>query len=359
MQVETTLNERVTNGLRAQFNQARVDAILSQAESMFLQAQFQSGSKSENKPETYELVEGGWIDKATEFLGFGRWAIGRPKSVSHLSEPTKQHFTRHIEHVPTTTIPQTASPTSIPDATELFLRHIPTPDKLREPKYGFQNAIEYRNILVIGDQGSGKTTIDQALGFALAQRYANARYYAAMEHGGIAGLLNDCMRYTADAYMLVGSDLTLAKIPKPIIQAWFEVRHLIHQATGLRRGIVVTSLEGHTLFGIEKNLRTSTAMMFLKSVPTNPYDRSLLKRYFDSKLLEQFERVRETSPELILVWDPRYAPHGTLATVSVPPRNVLTPVVPPIFHKPWYESKWFAVLFAGLLVLAISAPFWW
>jgi hypothetical protein len=118
------------------------------------------------------------------------------------------------------------------------------------------------------------------------------------------------MRHTADAYMLVGADLTLAKIPKPIVQAWFEVRHLIYQATGLQRGIVVTSLESHTLFGVEKNLRTSTAMMFLKNVPTNPCDRSLLKRYFDPRLLRQFERVRETDPQLVLVWDPRYAPHG-------------------------------------------------
>src|SRR5437773_12337220 len=83
MQVETTLNERVTKGLRAQFNQARTDAILSQAESMFLEDQFKAGiCASAATPETYELIEGGWIDKATEFLGYGRWAIARPKSVT-------------------------------------------------------------------------------------------------------------------------------------------------------------------------------------------------------------------------------------------------------------------------------------
>jgi hypothetical protein len=362
MQAETGLNAKVIHGLRAQFNQGRVDTILSQAESMFLQAQFQSGSKSENTPETYELVEGGWIDKATEFLGFGRWAIGRPKNVN--AEPTKNKFARHIEHAPATTLPQLASlampnSSTLPDAIELFLKHIPKPDELRKPKYGFQNAIEYRNILVIGDQGSGKTTIDQALAWALAQRYANARYYCAIEQGGIAGLLNDCLRYTADAYMLVGADLTLAKIPKPVVQAWFEVRNLIQQATGVQRGLVVTSLESHTLFGVEKNLRTSTAMMFLKSVPTNPYDRSLLKRYFDPKLLEQFERVRETNPELVLIWDPRYAPHGTLATVNMPERNVLTPIVPQKPRTEWFDSTWFKIGFILAFVGALSAPFWW
>jgi hypothetical protein len=247
----------------------------------------------------------------------------------------------------------------IPDATELFLRHIPKPEELRKPLYGFQNAIEYRNILVIGDQGSGKTTIDQALAFALGQRYANARYYCAIEQGGIAALLNDCMRYTADAYMLVGADLTLAKIPKTVVQSWFEIRNLIRQATGSQRGLVVTSLESHTLFGVEKNLRTSTAMLFLKSVPTNPYDRSLLKRYFDQKLLEQFERVRETNPELVLVWDPRYAPHGTLATVNMPERNVLTQVSTTIPKTEWFDSTWFKIGFILAFAGALSAPFWW
>jgi len=80
----------------------------------------------------------------------------------------------------------------LPNATDLFLKHIPKPEELRRPQFGRQNAIEYRNILVIGDQGSGKTTIDQALAYSLAQRYRATRYYAGVEHGGVAGLLNDC-----------------------------------------------------------------------------------------------------------------------------------------------------------------------
>jgi hypothetical protein len=212
--------------------------------------------------------------------------------------------------------------------------------------------------LVIGYQGSGKTTIDQALAYALGQRYAHARYYAAIEHGGIAGLLNDVQRYAADGYMLVGADLTLAKIPRSVTQSWFEVRNLIQQATGVRRAIVVTSLEGHTMFGIEKNLRTSVTMMFVKSVPANPYDRSLLKRYFDPKLLEHFESVCESNPQLVLVWDPQYAPHGVLAKVRTPERNVLVPIMPPTPRIEWWDSKWFITLFVLALVFALTAPFW-
>jgi len=157
---------------------------------------------------------------------------------------------------------------------------------------------------------------------------------------------------------LVGADLTLAKIPKAVVQLWFEVRHLIQQATGLRRGIVVTSLESHTMFGLEKNLRTSMTMMFVKTVPTNPYDRSLLKRYIEPKLLEQFESQHEQDPTAVLVWDPQYAPHGTLATVSAPPRNVLTLIVPPKPQSDWWDSPWFRIGFIIALGAALAAPFW-
>src|SRR5713101_577596 len=100
MQVESTLNDKVTRGLRAQFNQARVDAILSQAETIF----GQSHRQSENRPETYELLEGGYIDAALEQLGFGRWAIGRP----NLSKPNggkpswRPQPIRRPQHVETT-----------------------------------------------------------------------------------------------------------------------------------------------------------------------------------------------------------------------------------------------------------------
>src|SRR2546428_12831405 len=90
MQVETNLNNRVVHGLRAQFNQARTDAILSQANTMFLEAQFKSGSQSDNQPETYELFEGGWIDRALAQLGFGTWAIGRPKSLHTPAKPNSK-----------------------------------------------------------------------------------------------------------------------------------------------------------------------------------------------------------------------------------------------------------------------------
>ncbi|SRR6266571_5516904 len=121
---------------------------------MFLQSQFQAGSQCDTKPEGYELFEGGWIDKATEWLGFGRWAIGRPnlaKSSGKASfHPTPlKHSAQYAEVGSVTQSRPSWSPI---DGVELFLRHIPLPNELRTGA-PWQNSIEYRNILVIGDQG--------------------------------------------------------------------------------------------------------------------------------------------------------------------------------------------------------------
>ncbi len=91
MASQVELNSKIFNGLRAQFSNERTEATLTQAESMFQQSRFQSGLRDGNKPETYELFEGGWIDRALEFLGFGGWAITFAKTFStcDFSEPPR------------------------------------------------------------------------------------------------------------------------------------------------------------------------------------------------------------------------------------------------------------------------------
>ena len=77
MQTESVSNDKVEHGLRVQFSKERVDAILSQAQSMFLQIQFQSGVGADvPTPETYELFEGG-LDRPSNGISkvrpLGEW----------------------------------------------------------------------------------------------------------------------------------------------------------------------------------------------------------------------------------------------------------------------------------------------
>ncbi len=322
---ETSLNDRITHGLRAQFSPERVQAVLAQAQSMFQEAQHRSGNRVDAQAEPYELFEAGWIDRALKFLSFGRWAIGRPKGSA--ANSVTRPMTRAVPSQPSPSrfVGTVAGKPARPLATELFLRQIPEPSALRSPRFSWQNAIDYRNIFVIGPQGSGKTILDQALSIALQEAYKPNRVVSASQAAGIEWLLTVPTHERAAAWFLVGADLTLAKLPKGAINSFFQVRHIIKRNTGLNHGLVVTVFDSHTLYGLNKNLRTDFDMLFLTGVPTNFSDRAMLKKLFDPQVLDEFEKSSVDGD--VLVWSKEHN-RGAWATVPFPESNPLIEVVP-------------------------------
>ena len=187
---------------------------------------------------------------------------------------------------------------------------------LRHARNGEDNAIEYRNIMLLGSQGSGKTTTAQALAWVLGRKYGMSNVVFAIQVAGIDRLLDVPTRTPGRCWLLCAEDITPAKIPRSRINQFFQVRHLIQQYTGLREGMCVTVFNSHTFHGLEKNLRDTFDALIIKSVPTNPYDRSILKRYFDARLLDQFSKGWRL--DNCLVWTPQYS-HGILACIDAPP----------------------------------------
>jgi len=164
------------------------------------------------------------------------------------------------------------------------------PNQLRVPRNGADNAIEYRNIMLLGGQGSGKTTTAQALAWSLGRKYGLGQTTFAIQIAGIDRLLNVPTRVPGKCWLFVAEDITLAKIPKSNLNQFFQIRHLIQRYTGLREGMAVTMFNSHTFHGLDKNLRDTFNALIIKSVPTNPYDRGIVKRYFNWLLLDQFEK---------------------------------------------------------------------
>lgn len=363
MHSEAVLNDKVTHGLKAQFSVHGVSAVLSQAQTMFQEANYRSGNNESLLAEPYELFEGGWVDSALEFLGFGPWAIGRPKTFSFNKSTLSPNFHRSsrshsIAFVkPAVESRQSQGNPVLPDGVELFLKTIPGPFELRV-RLPWQNSIEYRNLLVIGDQGSGKSTLTEALAYGLGLKYWNHPICAAKERAGLGALIAKSSYLRAEAYFLIGADLTLARIPRNHINAFFHIRHLIKQNSGISKGIVITGLETHTLFGIDKNLRASFSM-FVKTVPTNPYDRGILRRYVDSQLLSDFEQRYQGDPSRGLYWHQTVAPHGIIVQITEPPSAIIADFTPHIAQQPIPWELIFKLAFMVTLFGGLAALFWY
>src|SRR2546428_6449356 len=100
------------------------------------------------------------------------------------------------------------------------------PVNLRVPRGPSDNSIEYRNIMLLGSQGSGKTTTAQALAWSLGRKYGLGQTTFAIQIAGIDRLLNVPTRVPGKCWLFVAEDITLAKIPKTDLNQFFQIRHL-------------------------------------------------------------------------------------------------------------------------------------
>jgi len=194
------------------------------------------------------------------------------------------------------------------------------PVQLRRVRGDNDNALEYRNLMLLGSQGSGKTTTIQGLALALGRKYGLDKTVFAIQVAGIDRLLAIPTRIACKCWLLCAEDVTLAKVPLTDLNRFFQVRHLIEQNTGLREGMAVTVFNTHTFHGLNKNLRDTFNALIIKSVPTNPYDRSILKRYFSPWLLDEFERT--WAIDKALVWTPCHN-HGIQVQVVPPGKGII------------------------------------
>src|SRR2546428_4345025 len=88
------------------------------------------------------------------------------------------------------------------------------PVNLRVPRGPSDNSIEYRNIMLLGSQGSGKTTTAQALAWSLGQKYGIANTVFAIQVAGIDRLLSIPTKIPGKCWILAAEDITLARVPK-------------------------------------------------------------------------------------------------------------------------------------------------
>ena len=73
---------------------------------------------------------------------------------------------------------------------------------------------------------------------------------------------------------------------------------------GLREHSGITVLDARTIYELDKNLRDTFNTLIVRSIPTNQYNRGILKGYFNIVFFDPFET--EWSNDKALIWELQY-----------------------------------------------------
>ncbi len=357
----TEYNEKVQRGLRAQYSADRVNAVLTQAESMYQHSQWQSGNRTSNKPEPYELLESGWVDRATEFLGFGRWAIGRPR-LNGSNGNGGRGFRPQLRATPTNANTQ-PQPIENGNGWAHAIEDLLPSGALPKSRNYSDNAIVHRKVLVVGSMGKGKSTLIRALALETKNQYSSFQGF--IERASLYGTLHDGVESIAECWFFGVDDLTLARIDPIDVNNYYQIRHLIARKTGLRNGLVVTAMGVHRFHGLDVNLGSEFDQLWVKSLPDRPHDRAVILSYFDHVPVYkrrnggscvckacEFERMGEPNNKALVRLS---TGESHIVDVPYPQRNVLTDLSKPRISG-WYV--WLnATIGTGLLV-AVGLVLW-
>jgi len=155
------------------------------------------------------------------------------------------------------------------------------PDKnilLEKPQVKYKtNNIKRVQALCYGAEATGKTILGDYLVEIAYEKYGgqNVSAYISkdldtlIEHGHDDKLIN----------ILFADDITRKEIPKEWLSRYFQLRHIIYNKYNRSQGLVFTLLGLHRFHGTPPDLRTNIDVLFLRSAPLNPWDKSVIKAF--------------------------------------------------------------------------------
>jgi len=194
------------------------------------------------------------------------------------------------------------------------------------------NHVQFRNILIYGQIGSGKTECVRKLAEILCDYYGEANVNCKQSTD-----LELTMQYGLDdklVQLLFIDDLTLQKVPSDVLSRYFTIRHDWLKCTGRNYGYILSVLGVHRFFSIDPLLRSNLDGIIFRSSGTNPYDRSFIRKIIGDvglSTMDQLEQLRTADPTYY-----KYSVYWLkgdvvgLLELDLADQNYLSPVMVPI-----------------------------
>ncbi len=176
----------------------------------------------------------------------------------------------------------------------MFLRSLfPSVARINyEPDVPYEtNNVMLHNCIQYGHIGSGKTETVRAIVEEAVKKYGSENVNPVVSRNGdIVELLeygmNDKM-----IQILIADDATLRKIKDSDIRKFFKARHVYKSLTGKSNGFILTIFNVHRFHGLTTELRTNIDMAIWKTLPTSPYDRSIVKKFVGEDGLDDLKYI--------------------------------------------------------------------
>jgi len=183
---------------------------------------------------------------------------------------------------------------------------LPRPERVwtsrKESPWGWEIPVDKRNIILYGGQKTGKSHGARWIAQQIIKRYVELGYTVRLlrHRADVRGLLYGIPR-DADVAVLLAEDFTaaLADLKPPekaaLAREWYLLRHRFHKATGKKHGIIYTILCVHRLHDVPPAFRMDLDLLVFKSVPTTPWDETILRAYIGEagiEFLSEMERER-------------------------------------------------------------------
>jgi len=171
----------------------------------------------------------------------------------------------------------------------------------RKPKVKYSsNNIIFRNLLIFGGQGAGKTSTVNYIAYEARKKYKSLVNARISEDGDLEALMEYGLRPTL-VNILFSDNLTLRPLKKETLMEYFRIRHRFKERFNLNNGYILSIMGVHRIHNIPVELRTNIDGIIVKDSSINPYDRSILKRFLGEaslKILDLIARGRDERPEL-------------------------------------------------------------
>jgi len=183
---------------------------------------------------------------------------------------------------------------------------------LPHPKYFKQdtgvgyisNEIFSRQLVIVGKQGSGKTTFSRFVGLEGYKRYQREGYaVSVVESTSLESLLYDGVT-DVDVNILILQDATKASFEKDTLRQVYQIRQLVLDRTSQPYGLILLVMETHRFHDLDKSLRACFDIVAFLSLPNNPYDMGVARRYLGRKGLLMLARYE---PKKIIAYNRRYS----------------------------------------------------